>query len=57
MEEDGVKTQSPHKDAELNLIIRRATLWPLYPKVAQLGDSEQPLLSRDTGQFSGVGWM
>ena len=40
MEEDGVKIQRAHKDAELNLIIRRAALWPLNPKVAQLGEGK-----------------
>ena len=56
MEEDGVKIQRAHKDAELNLIIRRAALWTLNPKVTQLGKREEHLISRDTGQFSGGDW-
>lgn len=56
MEEDGVKIQRAHKDAELNLIIRRAALWTLNPKVTQLGEREEHLISRDTGQFSGGDW-
>ena len=56
MEEDGVKIQRAHKDGELNLIIRWAALWTLNPKVAQLGESEEHLISRDTGPFSGGDW-
>lgn len=56
MEEDGVKIQRAHKDSELNLIIRRAALWTLNPKVTQLGEREEHLISRDTGQFSGGDW-
>ena len=44
-----VKIQRPHTDRELNLI--RDALWPMCPKMAQLGHYEQPLALMGQGSF------
>ena len=62
--EQGTSLETPSRtrassceDVEtINLIIRRAALWTLNPKVTQLGEREEHLISRDTGQFSGGDW-